>query len=503
MADKIAVGWLDPRQWPPTLKAAAGLIVLALLSAIAGYFIYRRFIIAFLIGALVGTGEIVSRYRDAPERALWTMSALLYILINAAASCAALYVIWRFNVAVTTDTLRTIITQTLMAGFGAMAFFRTSLFIVRVGDQDVAIGPVAFLQVVLSATDRAVDRVRAEARAVSVTDSMEGVSFDRAWTALPAFCFQLMQNVPAEEQKAAGAAVNALKSSDIDNETKVKNLGLLLLNVVGTKVLQTAVNELAQQIRKTVKIAIVNAPYSMSVGQFADARAECIDTKGIVLEGRAVTWSSDDAKTLTVTASGRVTAVAKGTAVVHAVSDDATAAVRILVDDAPAMNIEELMKGVSFERAHAALPLYCLNLTQNMGPNQQKELSDSIASLKASAFDNDAKALNLGLHLLNIFGSGVLVTALKGLGQQIQKTANIALLGDIPQLKMGDVFAIQMMCEDVKGNPLPGRAANWSSDNQIVAKITSAGSVTAALPGTTAVHAVSDEATLDRKIVVN
>lgn len=502
MAEQV-IDWRDPRQWPPSLKAAAGLAVLALASAIAGHFVYRRFIVAVLIGALVGTGEIVSRYRDAPERALWTMSALLYILINAAASCAALYVIWRFKVAVTADSLRTIITQTLMAGFGAMAFFRTSLFIVRVGEQDVAIGPVAFLQVVLSATDRAVDRVRAEARAVSVTDSMEGVSFDRAWTALPAFCFTLMQNVPAEEQKAAAAAVTALKGSDIDNETKVKNLGLLLLNVVGTKVLQTAVNELAQQIRKTVEIAIVNAPYSMSVGQFADAHAECRDTQGTVLQGRTVTWSSDDAKVLTVTATGRITALAKGTTVLRAVSDDATAAIRILVDEVTAMNIDEAMVGVSFDRAHHALPVYCLNLTQNMGPNQQNELGQAIKALQSSTLDNDAKIINLGQYLLNIFGSGVLMAALKKLGAQIQKTARIALLGPIPDLKTGDVFDIQAACEDIKGNILTGRAANWVSDDATIVKVTPTGSVTAVQPGTTAVRATSDDATLDYQIVVN
>jgi hypothetical protein len=495
-------GWLDPRQWPPSLKAAAGLAVLALASAIAGHFVYRRFIVAVLIGALVGTGEIVSRYRDAPERALWTMSALLYILINAAASCVALYVIWRFKVAVTADSLRTIITQTLMAGFGAMAFFRTSLFIVRVGDQDVAIGPVAFLQVVLSATDRAVDRVRAEARAVSVTDCMEGVSFDRAWTALPSFCFALMQNVPSDEQQGVGDAVTALKGSAIDNETKVKNLGLLLLNVVGTKVLLTAVNELAQQIRKTVEIAIVNAPYSMSIGQFADAHSECRDTKGILLEGRPVTWSSDDTNVLTVTATGRVTAVAKGTTVLRAVSDDATAAIRVLVDATSVINVDDYMAGVSFARASDTLPLYCLNLTQNMSTNQQKKFRDEVRALAASPLDNDGKIISLGQYLLNIFGSGVVVEALKGLCSQILKTAKIAQLGPIPDIKTGDVFDIPVACEDVKGNILTGRAANWTSDDPTIVKVSPSGSIKAEQPGTTAVRATSDEAALVCMIVV-
>jgi YD repeat-containing protein len=37
------------------------------------------------------------------------------------------------------------LTQILMAGVSAMAFFRTSLFVVRAGDRDVGVGPSGFL----------------------------------------------------------------------------------------------------------------------------------------------------------------------------------------------------------------------------------------------------------------------------------------------------------------------------------------------------------------------
>ena len=37
-------------------------------------------------------------------------------------------------------------TQILMAGVSAMAFFRSSLFVVRAGDRDVGVGPSGFLR---------------------------------------------------------------------------------------------------------------------------------------------------------------------------------------------------------------------------------------------------------------------------------------------------------------------------------------------------------------------
>jgi len=48
------------------------------------------YVAAALLGGLVGAGELSSRYRDAPGRALYTRPALFYILLNIAVSVAAL-----------------------------------------------------------------------------------------------------------------------------------------------------------------------------------------------------------------------------------------------------------------------------------------------------------------------------------------------------------------------------------------------------------------------------
>ena len=224
------------------------LIVLAVITPVAGHYFYWRFVAVFYIGALVGTGELVARYRDAPQSAVWTWAAALYVAINSLAGVVALYVVQIFHVAESPDALKTRITHIFLAGFGAMGFFRSSVFTVRIGEQDVAIGPVAFLQVVLRATDRAVDRVRAKARAETVTTAMTGVSFDRAHAALPAFCLALMQNVSAEEEKDIGDGVKVLQSAALDNDTKAKNLALMLLNVIGENVLVTAVARFGQTV---------------------------------------------------------------------------------------------------------------------------------------------------------------------------------------------------------------------------------------------------------------
>ena len=103
------------------------------------------FALAALLGFLVGLAELVSRYRDAPQQVLYIRPAWLYLALNGAASALVLALAlalahtygWTFGAS--PGSLRW--TQVLVAGVGAMALFRTSLFAVRAGDKDIGIGP--------------------------------------------------------------------------------------------------------------------------------------------------------------------------------------------------------------------------------------------------------------------------------------------------------------------------------------------------------------------------
>jgi len=201
------------------------------------------FIVAAL-GGIVGTSELVSRYRDAPGTALRSAPAIFYIALNVTASVAALVIVHHYK-----TEFPSRLTQVLLAGVGAMAFFRTSLFVVRAGDRDVAIGPSGFLQIFLSAADRAVDRLRATVRSDSVGTIMKDVDYARAVLALPPYCLALMQNVAPEDQEELFRALKALDQSAADGPVKARLLGLELINVVGKDVLTAAVSALKDQIK--------------------------------------------------------------------------------------------------------------------------------------------------------------------------------------------------------------------------------------------------------------
>ncbi|MBK5291090.1 MAG: hypothetical protein JJE04_05250 [Acidobacteriia bacterium] len=180
-----------------------------------------------MLGGLVGAGELTSRYRDAPGRTLYTRPALFYILLNITASVAALALTrafgWTFGASGKPGDATVRWTQVLVAGIGAMALFRTSMF-----------------------------TVRAQSRGDVVAGLMKGISYPKAFEGLPPYCLALLQNVPDEDQTRLTRSLDVLDKDDtIEESIKVRILGLHLMNVVGPNVLAAAVQSLRDEMKAT------------------------------------------------------------------------------------------------------------------------------------------------------------------------------------------------------------------------------------------------------------
>jgi hypothetical protein len=215
------------------------------------------YLVVAILGSLVGAAELVSRYRDAPARAVVNVPAAIYIALNVCASLAALALIhlygWKFGLTSTGAALRW--AQIGVAGTGAMALFRSSLFTIHAGDRDIGVGPSSFLQIFRDASDRAVDRLRAKARGDQVSKLMDGIDFDKAFAGLPIYCLALMQNVSPDDQVQLQKALGTLAGAAIDPDIKVRIVGLQLMNLVGFNVLSAAVDSLREEMKKAAAVA--------------------------------------------------------------------------------------------------------------------------------------------------------------------------------------------------------------------------------------------------------
>jgi len=217
------------------------------------------YIFCFVIAAGGGAIELVARYKDEPWKAIQTTPAAVYLIINGFAACAALYVVIQFS-GVTWDSLKSAERSKYVVGaaLGAMAIFRTSLLNIRVADNDIQLGPSMFLEILRAAADRAVDRAMAVPRSQKVSLIMSSVEFSRAKVVLPTYCFALMQNVTAAEQQQFGLLVDSLDAADMSESVKSLNLGLALLNLVGEKVLTTAVENLGEELGQPAPLSPVD-----------------------------------------------------------------------------------------------------------------------------------------------------------------------------------------------------------------------------------------------------
>jgi hypothetical protein len=210
-----------------------------------------------LIGAFIGIGELVSRYKDDPYEAITNRHAITYTLLNVLASTLALLALKTMNPADAHGVLlgegpaSSRVGYTLLAGFGAMGLLRSSAFNMRVGNEDIAIGPSALLQVMLSATDRAVDRARARVRAELMARTMDMVPFEQIEESLPQLAFAMMQNVTDQEKQDFANVISVLREKKMDTVAKSISLGLSLSNIVGQGVVDDAVTAL----RKTLAAA--------------------------------------------------------------------------------------------------------------------------------------------------------------------------------------------------------------------------------------------------------
>jgi len=388
-----------------------------------------------VIGLAVGLIELIGRYRDNPWRAIRTRWAIAYMVINGAAALLALYLLevwrpeWVFGPATASIDAKTRVTAVLIAGFGAVALFRSSLLKLKSPEGEMSIGPSVILDTLLRAVDRAVDRRMAGDRAESVARIMENISFERAKAGLPAYCFTLMQNVPLDEQQRFGNQLNSYATSDMDNRIKALNLGLGLLNIVGAEVLERAVADIRPLIRSDLPLAdqpVSRVEALMAGIDYDSARAVlpnyCAAIRAVA-EAAAKTVAEAIAVIDATAAPGPVKSLMLGMALVRSYGFDV---VELAIRDIglrlraldPAQ-IAQLTTGMDYSRARLILPPYC-QVLRPISDEAKQLMATKIASFDASSVGADVKSLMLGMVLAQSFGMDAFVFATNSLGGAIR-----------------------------------------------------------------------------------
>ena len=208
---------------------------------------------AACFGAMVGMVELLARYRDDPLAAIGTIWALVYILLNALVAAAVFILLISNRLPIVGgffEREHVALNAAFTAGFGGMALLRASFANIRHRERTFPVGPAFVLQVLLDFLDRSVDRLRGTDRAALVREIMQGVVYNRAKKLLPFTAVALLQNLSLEEKSNFTIAVKAVDEAEGQSHaSRLHQLGLVLMDVLGPVLLRRVVDSLGDRIR--------------------------------------------------------------------------------------------------------------------------------------------------------------------------------------------------------------------------------------------------------------
>jgi uncharacterized protein YjdB len=229
---------------------------------------------------------------------------------------------------------------------------------------------------------------------------------------------------------------------------------------------------------------------SLLVEESFQLTAQARDAGGNVLTGRPIAWSSNNEGVATVSASGLVTALSPGGAIITATSEGRSSPASITVTAIPVASID-------------------------LQPNTQSLVVGQTAQLQAQPLDDQGNPLvgRMVLFFTNnasvatVTSSGVVTGQAQGTatitatseGKSATtavtvnpRTPNAVIITPAQLLvQEGDTAALSVQVLDNLGQPLPNSAVTFSTSDAAVATVSSSGVVTGVLPGKATVSATS------------
>ncbi len=202
-----------------------GPFVAALLSR------YQIFFYAFVLGLLTAVAEIITKFRDEPTKTLRKPEALFYILLNGLISAAALQILLLYDVSITTplDRLKVV----LIAGLGSMLVLRSRLFNIKVGAEDISLGPDQIVKVFFRFMEESLDRGRSRARIEFIKVTMENIDFDKVFDYSLTMLDAAQTLSPSNVTELKDKLETIQKNKTMEVQVKSYKLGFLLLNQMG------------------------------------------------------------------------------------------------------------------------------------------------------------------------------------------------------------------------------------------------------------------------------
>lgn len=278
--------------------------------------------------------------------------------------------------------------------------------------------------------------------------------------------------------------------------TSVLSRSVVAMGAIALALLATAcsaVTESGQPERTVATVSVSPTQHALLVGDYVDLNAQALDDKGAVLDGKTIAWSSNDESVASVTPNGRATAIAPGTARIHARVDGKAGFAELVVSARPPVAV------ASVELAPSSLSLETGDTrTLEAVPRDAQGNPLSGRTITWSSEDETVATVDAaGRIMAKKVGASAITATVEGKSASVALTVirpAVAWIGISPTslvLEVGQSRQMAVVVRDARGNLLTDRVVTWKSDTSN-ASVSPTGLVTGVHPGYATIIATSE-----------
>ena len=253
-------------------------------------------------------------------------------------------------------------------------------------------------------------------------------------------------------------------------------------------------------------VAVTPATATLAVGEARTFAASAADAWGNPVPGAAFTWSTSNASVLSVSASGRATAVAAGSARVRASTGGVTGSAAVTVGGAPGNQVASVTVQPQAHTFEALGQILALQVTARDGTGtvlQGIEYVFASTDTSVARVDAMGKVTALRVGAATVVVAAVCCSPADSVQVVVtQVPASIDVTPATVSLSVGQTRQLSAVVRDTNGHAIPGAPVQWSSTQTSVASVDGSGKVLGLAEGAAIVRAASGSVTKDVPVEV-